>query len=409
MRSQSFLEMRRRNALSIVAIVREHGDISRADLARAANLSPATVSSIVDDLLQAGVLKETGAKASTRGRRPIGLTFNARSRLAAGISIEPEFIRMALCDLDGYPISEATHKHAFEENIPLLTNFLVARLKDLLKGSGNPFKRLGAIGIALPGPISNDQTSMLDSVGMPTATIEYQRLWALLEQKLRRPIIIDSHVNMAVLAENTLGSPKPPESLLLVRLGPVIRSAFLVHGAVVHGQRGSAGELGHVPVPGNTRRCRCRNDGCLNTIAANGAVVDTCRSQGIEVTTVAEVLDGARAGNAVCSAAVAEIARGVGFALAMAINLLGPHRVIVSGSLTTGGDMFLVPLLATARRYALPNNFDKCVISGSILQQKGEPIGAALRVLQLQLDGLLIDVVGYGDLRAARPAEASPS
>src|SRR5262245_20469740 len=149
MRSQSFLEMRRRNALTIVSIVRAQGDISRAELAREANLSPATVSSIVDDLLSSGILVETGSKstATQRGRRPIGLTFNARSRFAAGASIDGASLRIALCDLDGNPVTETTSKFEAAGDTDELTSLIADSLKEIAKEAGIPVKRICALGV----------------------------------------------------------------------------------------------------------------------------------------------------------------------------------------------------------------------------------------------------------------------
>ncbi|MBK9773931.1 MAG: winged helix-turn-helix transcriptional regulator [Candidatus Obscuribacter sp.] len=106
--SRSFVDMRRRNALSILDVVRHQPGVSRADLSRAVNLSRATVSNIVDELISIGMLEEIGAMNTSRGRKPIGLNFCPHSRYEAGVSIEDGKCRIAICDLDGNP----THRGA---------------------------------------------------------------------------------------------------------------------------------------------------------------------------------------------------------------------------------------------------------------------------------------------------------
>jgi N-acetylglucosamine repressor len=105
MLSSSFIEMRRRNAVRILQTVREQPGLSRADIARTCDLAKSTVSSVV------------GCKESSRGRRPVGLSFNSSSRITVGISLDHTRTEIVLSNLDGVVQSVRTKKHQRRNNI----------------------------------------------------------------------------------------------------------------------------------------------------------------------------------------------------------------------------------------------------------------------------------------------------
>lgn len=381
MRSESFLEMRRRNALAIVAIVRSNEEISRADLARAADLSPATVSSIVDDLLNSGVLIETGSKASARGRRPIGLCFNPRTRYVAGISIEYGKLALTLCDLDGSPLGESSGEYSEYDEPSELAASVADMLKELARECGAPFKKIAALGVALPSPIFENGAWQAPGHDNGDSHLSYRELCASLQQRFKCSVICDSYVNGAAIAESVFGLANASDSTMLIRVGDHVRSALVIDGQLYTGQHELAGELGHIPVPGNLRPCFCGSKGCINTLAANSFMVELCRTQGLRIHGVGEIVSQAKAGNTVCRELIEHAAQAVGYGAAVCLNMLAPRQVVLSGMLLEAEALFQIPLHASIRKYALKANLRNCVISASELKHKPEPLGVAIKAL----------------------------
>ncbi len=375
--------MRRRNALAIVTIVRGKEDISRAELAREANLSPATVSSIVDELLASGILNETGSKstATQRGRRPIGLVFNPKSRFAAGASLEASLLRIVLCDLDGHPMAESTTPCDQSKNPDDLASIVMDSMKDLAKKSGIPIKKICALGISLPSQTDQVGWDKIMPANQLGAIFPQRELWVRLQKKLKRSVVLDSHVNMAAIAESLCNVAERTDSVMVVRLGNVVRSALVVQGQLVAGSSKLAGEIGHIQTPGNNRPCECGNVGCVNTVASPVGMLKTCRERGCVVESMEDLIAQAQSGNRACSDVLAEAARAVGFAIALCVNILAPNQIIVSGAATEANELFLVPLFATIRKHSLKANFHSCTIMASELKQMAESLGAALKAL----------------------------
>ena len=163
MLSPSFLEMRKRNAVSILQVVREQPGLSRADVARICDLAKSTVSSVVDELVHSELLQETGSKTSSRGRRPVGLTFNPRSRKVVGISLDHNRIEIVLCSLDGMIQAVRTKKHTRKSNLRSINSSnLLTELERLLKEQNSYRDKIGGIGLSVPGPISSVQSVNVD-------------------------------------------------------------------------------------------------------------------------------------------------------------------------------------------------------------------------------------------------------
>jgi len=91
--------MRELNERIVLELLRQNGPISRAELARRSNLSRSTVSSIIANLLAAGLVRETGIGDSNGGRRPIMIEFNYQSSFVVGIDLGNTALTVLLTDL----------------------------------------------------------------------------------------------------------------------------------------------------------------------------------------------------------------------------------------------------------------------------------------------------------------------
>jgi hypothetical protein len=202
MANQSFSQMRLRNAESILETVRLHSEISRADLARETDLSPATVSSIVDDLIKTGFLNETGARSTSVGRRPIGLVFNPEAGYIAGICVDTERLSIVLCDLDGKVKAEQSSSLDSNLETQEISEACIKIIRAACKSIGVSMSNVGVLGLAVPGPLKEDYY-FKNGARRPEV---YNSTKDILARKMNIPVKIDSLVNMAALAEGMRGA-----------------------------------------------------------------------------------------------------------------------------------------------------------------------------------------------------------
>ncbi len=378
MSNQSFSQMRLRNAESILSAVRLHSEISRADLARETDLSPATVSSIVDDLIKAGFLTQTGAKSTIVGRRPIGLVFNPEAGHVAGVRIGPDQIGLALADLDGRIKFEITTPSTESIEAVEIAEVVLKLARSACKSAGVSFNSLGAMGIAAPGPLKDDYPT----IGGVRRSELYNNVKEQLARKLGFPVKMDTLVNMAALAEGLRGAGQGANTLLYVRVGHVMRSALLVNQELVVGKNNRAGEIGHIMMPNQNWICHCGKTGCVNAVAALPHFLDRCKSEGMTDIKVEDFADQVAHGNLRLHEFLAEAATAIGFALSCLINTLAPDAVIIAAPYTSCGAAFQDPLINALSKYCQHDLLTQCKIMQSQLRGSNEAFGAALLAMK---------------------------
>jgi predicted NBD/HSP70 family sugar kinase len=124
-------------------------------------------------------------------------------------------------------------------------------------------------------------------------------------------------------------------------VGAGIGCGLVVHGRVVSGAHGVAGEIGHLSIDPLGPPCHCGNNGCVEAIAADPAILrDVRKVSGKPVATVAEALELARNGDPGARAVYARAGEAIGRAIGCVVNLFGPDRVIISGEGLAAYDMF---------------------------------------------------------------------
>jgi predicted NBD/HSP70 family sugar kinase len=336
--------------------------------------------------MQSAILQETGSRESFRGRRPVGLIFNPASRIAAGISLDHNRTEFVLCDLDGVVQAVRTKKHARRSTLQYSTSTLLSELQKLLTEKKFDRRKVGGIGLAVPGPVSSGYV-----VTEAGEKVEYQTLRAQLAKEFSCPVVVDSNTNMAALAESQLGAARNSEEALVVRLGHEVRSSLIIDHKQLKGAQGRAGELGHVSVPGLDDRCACGRRGCINSVASVDAIISLCQAQGAQVQDIEEVIAAAMRGDKRCKKVLSDAGRAVGFGIASCINILAPPDVIVTGRLIAAGNILLTPLHEAITKYAAADSLRSCNLVFDDSQNHIEAIGASLAAL-LQ-DDFIVNLV----------------
>jgi len=159
--------------------------------------------------------------------------------------------------------------------------------------------------------------------------------------------LLDNDTNCVAIAEHMLGSARETDNFLLVRMSNGIGMSAMIGGEVFRGKSGATGEIGHMIMHPNGPKCQCGNNGCLETYASGRAIVDRCSegaSLGLsqlltnsqsERLSIQEVMDAASAGDPYCSSVLGKAAAYTGIAIANAVNLIDPDRVVLCGKLAS--------------------------------------------------------------------------
>ena len=382
-RAGSLEALRRLNRLRVIHALRDQGLISRAEIARRTGLSRSTVSSLVADLQEEGLVVERGepgaAHGTQGGRPPILLSFDASAGAAVGIDFGHSHLRVAVSDLSSRILAERAlpldTDHAAEQGLDAAAE-LVAEL--LAEANLDEAQVIGA-GMGLPGPILQEDGLVGSSAILPGWV--GVRAVAEMRRRLDVPILVDNDANLGALAEAAFGAGQDASDLIYLKVASGIGAGLLLNGRLYRGTGGLAGELGHFLVDPNGLVCRCGNRGCLETLAATGALVELLRRSHGEDMTVQRMLDLARAGDVGCRRVIADAGRAIGRAISMLINVLNPELVVVGGDLAAAGDLLLDGVRDSIARAALPSAAEAAEVVTGVLGERAQVLGAIALVI----------------------------
>ncbi|MCL7938227.1 MAG: ROK family transcriptional regulator [marine benthic group bacterium] len=367
--------------------------VSRADLARHADISRSTVSELVKDLLQTGLVAELGAGPSRGGRRPIVLEFQDEAFGILGVDIGAAHVAVALTDLRGRVLAWNEAGHPVRED-PEGTRQLISELSDAcLARWGGGTGRLVGVGIAVPSPVDPARPRVLSEVALPAWR---GRDWlGDLEVRYGVPVRVDNDANLGALAERWWGAGLGIDDFVYLKVATGIGAGQIVRGEIYRGATGIAGEVGHLVIDPLGPPCPCGLDGCLTTLVGSRALIQSAAAlirehpestlAGEELT-VDAIVNAALAGDPIARQVVHEAAEHLGIAVAGMVSMLNPALVIVGGGLSRVGDLLLDPLRDVIGRRSLITSVAGTEVRASNLGEQATALGAATLVLQAALE-----------------------
>jgi N-acetylglucosamine repressor len=376
----------------ILRAIYEQGEISRADIARLTGLTRTTVSDAVAELMQEGLVAETGVGPSAGGKPPILLGVVEDSRYLIGVDLANSEFRGAIINLRG----EIRHRFSLsiDEQDGEAALALVYRLIDELVGVAE--SSILGIGIGTPGLMDARRGVVRTAVNLDWRDLP---LGDLLEERYALPVYIANDCQVAALAELTFGVGKDLSNLVVIKVGRGIGSGLVLGRQLYYGDGFGAGEIGHMVVEPGGDLCRCGNHGCLETLASSRAIVKRVRAIAeadprslvhrfaptpaeINTTVVLQAFD---AGDEAVQAVIEEAGCYLGRAVAYLESVLNIHHIVITGSMARFGQALTGPVKRQINEGVLPALANETRIETSDLGQDIVILGAAALLLSHEL------------------------
>ena len=353
-------DARRANRAHILQAITEQSGLSRADLARATGLTKVTVSDVVAELIDTGLVGETGPTVGARPGKPstgLELITDARDVLAIDLS-DKDMLRGAVVSLAGVPTRVIERPLDGAVGEPARATALELA-RDLLAVATNPVLGLG---VGTPGIV--DATGTV--VSAPNLDWHRLPLSVYLAEILDIPVLVQNDANVAVLAERRFAGFSG--DLVRIHLSRGVGAGLLIAGHLVGGAYGDAGEIGHVVVDPNGLPCTCGKTGCLETVASVPAIKARIKA---DPDAAADIL--------------ADTGTLLGRALAPVVGMLGLQQVVIGGP-----DAVVRPELLDAVRTEISDRTrsefrPELDLRGSALGRDAVLLGSAALVLLNQL------------------------
>lgn len=348
------------NTQLVFSTIYERGEISRAEIARVTHLTRPTVSDVVAELMDEGLIEEIGHAPSTGGKRAILLRVDATSRCLIGLDLAREDFRGALIDLRGDIQHRVTLPLQGHDGDAAL-NLVYALVDTLIAAAQRP---LLGIGIGAPGLVDAIDGVIHQAVNLNWRDIH---LRDLLEARYKLPVYMANDCQVAALGEYTFGENNRSKDLVVIHIGKGVGAGIVLGGRLFHGNPLGAGEIGHVTVVEDGEPCQCGNTGCLETLINNRGIVRRARAlaadmpqsllnqlvsdpEAITFETVCQAFD---AGDEAARQVIYEVGQHLGTAAAYLVGILGGCRILIAGRFLCFGQFLLDAIRATLTRRSL--------------------------------------------------------
>lgn len=259
--------IRNRTRRAIYELVRERGMATKNEIAGALEISLPTVSKYLSHFIESGLLEQGGklSSGSMGGRNPVAYVCVPDGRLAVGIDITATRVTTVLVNLERQVLADRQSEHAFSATDDYYA-FIADEVEALLSSVAVDRQRILGVGVAVPGLISEENEvvtygRVIDNFGLSAA--DFAR-----HLPYRTRLVHDS--DAAGLAE--FWSSGDTRNAFYVSLSTSVGGSVLIKGEIYRGDGEFAGEIGHVRIHPEGRRCYCGQDGCMDVYCNAGVL-----------------------------------------------------------------------------------------------------------------------------------------
>lgn len=400
-----FADVRATNLAVVLRYVRGNAPCSRADIAAATGLNKATVSSLVTDLLERRLVRETGLTENRIGRPATMLVLDGSSYAAIGLEVNADYLTAVALDLAGHRLLSWRRSFAGLNVSPGKAVAAVTALarRALAKVTKEQRQVLG-ITVGVPGLVDPaGVVRVAPNLGWHDVDLRGQFASSLEEatrgQEL--PVSVDNDANLAATAEYRWGSYAGTANLAYLTGTVGIGAGVIADGRLLRGAHGFVGELGHVPLDPAGPECACGRRGCLEALAGVAGLLRRANPESFVDGTptdwepeVAEVARRARAGDKETLDALTEVGTSLGQGASVLANVVNPEVIILGGYFVPLSEWLLPPAQAElARQTVAPDAGGARLVASSFGHDAAATGGAAT----------ILAAVDAGNLPTAHP------
>ena len=346
----------------VFELVRAAGLIPRVQLAKDLGVSPASVTTISSELIEAGLIEEVAAPRDNdagRGRPAVALGVRAQAHHVAGMKISDREHTAVIVDFAGKLIAdESIPRLPGPMSLPEILGTIETLLARVCARAGVDRDALSAVGIGLPGFVDCAEGVVLWSSVLAERTVP---LAAAATARFGVPVYIDNDANLVALAELWFGAGRSLSDFAVVTIEHGVGMGFVMNHRIYRGAQRLGMELGHTKVQLDGALCRCGQRGCLEAYVADYALAREAttalnwghkESQPINIL-LESLYDHAKAGNATARSIFRRAGRYLAVGLSNVVNLFDPSLIILSGERMRYDYLYAAETLAEMENLAI--------------------------------------------------------
>ncbi|MCE7612954.1 ROK family protein, partial [Vibrio fluvialis] len=338
-----------------------------------------------------------------RGRPAVGLQTNNEGWQFLSMRLGRGYLTIALHELGGdVLIDTKIDIHEIDQDDVL--ERLLFEIDEFFQTYAAQLDRVTSIAITLPGLVNSDQGIVLQ---MPHYNVANLALGPEIYKATGLPVFVANDTRAWALAEKLFGHSQDVDNSVLISIHHGLGAGIILDGRVLQGRHGNIGELGHIQIDPNGKRCHCGNIGCLETVASSQAIreqvaerlaageASSLSEKAHEDITIEDICAAAAEGDPLAVDVVETLGRYLGSAIAIVINLFNPEKVLIGGVINQAKNVLYPAIQRCIEEQSLPVYHQDLQLVESRFYKQATMPGAAL-IKQALYDGLLLMKVVEG-------------
>jgi N-acetylglucosamine repressor len=342
------------NEALVLRAIRQHGPSTRGELSHHMGVTFPTVAKAVGSLVDARLLEEFDDVMTGPGRPAKRLRLSREKSQVVGVTVDVRTCEVAAAGFDGVLREDTKQSFATPRSYEQLLAAIVERVKSL---QSNDIPIL-CIGISVVGLVDYRQQEIRLAANLPF--LDGKKLGQDVSKLLNADCTLVHDAHALCLAEYVYGEASNLDSFAVLDMCTGIGLGVMVNHLFLTGHSGFAGEMGHIPIVPNGRKCHCGRRGCLETVASEWALVERVAEQLERPVDFDEVMALALGGDKLVRSELNRLCKYLAVAIAHVVNLFDPQCVFVNGPLFDKLPWLRDHLVTRARQLALEPAFADC-------------------------------------------------
>lgn len=369
--------VKKNNKALVLQLIIANEPISRADIAQVSGLHKATVSSLVNELLEEVLIYESGPGESSGGRRPVNLHFNNVAGYAIGIDIGVNHVLCVLTDMSGNIIIELNEK-VNRTPFPAIMSKIQNMIQTLMDQMPASLYGVVGIGVGVPGIVNKSGTILLaPNLGWTNIGLKHE-----LEALYNVPVLVENEANAGAFGEQQFGVGQNYQNIIYVSAGIGIGVGIILNKELYQGKNGFSGEVGHMIIELNGKPCSCGSRGCWEAYASENALLDSANTDSLEA-----LIEKAREWDETAISHFEEIGQYLGYGINNIINTFNPDQVILGNRLAMAKEWIEQPILNTIENNTLAYHQNDLQFNFSELGKYSTALGVSAFVVENFIKG----------------------
>ena len=372
----------------IISYFLNYGKTSISELAKEMDLSVPTVTKLINNMSDDGLLSDYGKMPTPEGRHPNFYGLNPTSAYFMGIDMTRDYLNMALMDFSGDIVKiKINIRYNYENTLESLDE-LCTKVEEFINEEPVEIRNnIFNINLNITGRVNPESGYSYSSFYFSEEPIS-----SILSKKLNRNVGIDNDTRAMTYGEYMKGIVTGQKNVLFINYSWGLGIGIIIDGKPYYGKSGFSGEFGHFPAFDNEMICHCGKKGCLETEASGFAIyrivlerikngessILSDRVDDVNNLTLTDIIDATNQEDTLCIEVVESVSAKLGKYIAGLINIFNPELVVIGGQVADTGGFVLLPIRSAIRKYSLNLVNKDSQIELSKLKNKAGVYGACL-------------------------------